>query len=37
MYVASIPTSFKESTWSFIREIRGDITTVTPPKINAGI
>ena len=35
--VAGIPTSFKASTWSFIKEIRGEITIVTPEKINAGI
>ena len=34
---ALIPTSRSCSTWSFINEISGEITTVKPSKINEGI
>ena len=35
--VARIPTSPMASTWSFMSEISGDTTSVTPPIRRAGI
>jgi hypothetical protein len=37
MYAACIPASFNARTWSFIREISGEITSVIPDSIKAGI
>ena len=34
---AAMPLAFKASTWSFIKEISGDTTTVVPSRIKAGI
>src|SRR5664280_3059081 len=34
---AAIPFALSASTWSFINEIKGEITIVTPSNINAGI
>ena len=32
-----MPTSLMASTWSFISEISGETTSVTPPRSRAGI
>ena len=34
--LASIPSWFNSSTWSFINDMRGEITKVSPSKSNAG-
>ena len=36
MYAAGMPDCKSAPTWSFIREIRGDITSVSPGSIRAG-
>lgn len=36
MNVAGMPLAVNPSTWSFIRAINGDTTTVTPGSISAG-
>ena len=36
-YSAATPLSRRASTWSFMREIRGDTTRVTPSRARAGI
>ena len=36
-WLKDIPNDIKLSTWSFIREISGEITNVIPENISAGI